>query len=59
VAEATRALLRRLPDRLLIRDAANEDVAHLLLLADSRGLPVEVDPSMPFNAVTLLRRSHA
>lgn len=59
VAEATRAVLRRLPDRILVRDAALEDVAHLLLLARRRDLPVTVDPRLPFNAVTLVRKTHA
>ncbi|WP_445222892.1 cysteine protease StiP domain-containing protein (plasmid) [Bradyrhizobium sp. Pa8] len=41
IAEATRALLRRMPDRLLVRDLGDSDVAHLLQLADEHGLRVE------------------
>ncbi len=40
IAEATRALLRRMPERLLIRDRADPDVAHLLHLADAGGVSV-------------------
>lgn len=56
IAEATRALLRRLPDRLLVRDAENDDVAHLLLLAEEQGIPVETLPAeCPFRAVTIIK----
>jgi hypothetical protein len=41
VAEATRAVLRRVPDRLLLRDPTDPDVAHLVHLARERGVPVE------------------
>lgn len=58
VAEATRALLRRLPERLVVRDPAAADVAHLLMLARQRKVEVEVDPAMPYGAWTLIRRSH-
>jgi hypothetical protein len=56
VAEATRALLRRVPDRLLVRDSDDPDVAHLLHLAAERG--VRVDP-LPrgnhYRAVAVIR----
>lgn len=58
VAEATRAVLRRNPERVFLRDPDQLDVAHLTLLAEERGLPVEVDPSLPFNAFTLIRKSN-
>jgi len=41
IAEATRALLRRVPNRLLVRDLADPDVAHLLHLAEASGVAVE------------------
>ena len=44
IAEATRALLRRVPERLFMRDAGDPDVAHLLHLAASRGVRVEPLP---------------
>jgi hypothetical protein len=56
VAEATRAVLRRVPDRLLIRDRGDPDVAHLVHLAQERG--VRVDP-LPgdhgYRAVAVIR----
>lgn len=56
IAEATRAVMRRLPDRLLVRDAGDADVRHLLLLAEERGLAVgALPPDSPFRAVTIIR----
>ncbi|MFO7642664.1 MAG: tellurite-like stress resistance cysteine protease StiP, partial [Candidatus Competibacteraceae bacterium] len=55
VAEATRVLLRRLPDRLLLRDPAHPDVAHLRLLAEQKRVPVETDSAMPIQATALIK----
>lgn len=41
IAEATRALLRRLPDRLFVADFADPDVAHLLHLAATKRIHVD------------------
>ena len=56
IGEATRVLLRRLPQRLLLRDIQSVDVAHLLLLAEKRGCAVEQAPWLPCEAVTLIGR---
>jgi len=40
IAEATRAFLRRVPQRLFLRDPLDPDVAHLVHLADKAGVPV-------------------
>ncbi len=55
VAEATRVLLRRVPERLLVQDRAAPDLCHLLGLARERGVPVETAPAMPFLAAALIR----
>ncbi len=56
IAEATRALLRRLPDRLLVRDEGDPDVRHLLLLAGESGLEVGRLPrDTRYRAVTIIR----
>lgn len=56
IAEATRALLRRLPDRLLVRDEGDPDVRHLLLLAGESGLEVGRLPGdSRYRAVTIIR----
>jgi hypothetical protein len=55
IAEATRALLRRVPDRLLLRDSDDPDVAHLLQLAQGQGVPIGPLPKdCPFRAATII-----
>lgn len=41
IAEATRAVLRRVPQRLFVRDLADPDVQHLLHLAAKKGIHVD------------------
>ena len=55
LGEATRVLLRRSPDRLIVRDAASADVAHLLVLAREKDVPVQLDPELPYQAVSIIR----
>jgi Phosphoribosyl transferase (PRTase)/PELOTA RNA binding domain len=56
IAEATRAVLRRLPERLLVRDREDPDVRHLLLLAGESGLEVGRLPAdSRYRAVTIIR----
>ncbi len=54
LGESTRVLLRRMPRLILIRDPAEPDVAHLQLLARERGAPVEIEPSLPYQAAALI-----
>lgn len=57
IAEATRAVLRRAPERVMIADDRDPDLAGLLTLAGERNLPVEVQPGVvaPYRAITLIR----
>jgi len=55
IGEATRVLLRRSPRLLILRDAAAPQVAHLALLAQEKKIPVIVDASLPYHAVSLIR----
>jgi hypothetical protein len=55
IAEATRAMLRRIPDLLILADLGDPDVSHLILLAKEKQVPVEVNPALVFRAVTLIR----
>ena len=54
VGETTRVLLRRVPWRVLVNPDALEDVAHVLLLAEQRGTPVEEVPGLPYSCVGLI-----
>ncbi len=57
IAEATRAVLRRVPDRVLVRDRADPDVRLLMHLTQRAG--IEVDEAGtdlgPYRAVTIIR----
>ncbi|MET0323288.1 MAG: cysteine protease StiP domain-containing protein [Duganella sp.] len=55
IGEATRVLLRRKPRLLLVRDRDAPAVRHLLLLAQEKNIPVVIDQSLPYQAVSLIR----
>ncbi|WP_255622623.1 cysteine protease StiP family protein [Pseudonocardia sp. DSM 110487] len=55
VGETTRVLLRRVPWRVLVRAGAPvADLAHVLLLAKRRGVPVEEVADLPYTCVGLV-----
>ena len=55
IGEATRVLLRRLPRLVVLRDPACAEVAHLAALAEEKRVPVEIDPTLPYHAMSLIR----
>ncbi|PIO92094.1 hypothetical protein CBI55_20545 [Pseudomonas syringae] len=57
IAEATRAVMRRVPDHVLVRSLADSDVQLLLHLTEKAGIPVEEvgDLLGPYRAVTIIR----
>lgn len=55
IGEATRVLLRRVPERLLLRDAQAPEVAHLRFLAEEKKVPVVTDLSLPYKAAALVK----
>jgi len=55
IGEATRVLLRRVPRLLVLRASGAPDVAHLEVLAAEKQVPVEIDPDLPYHAVSLIR----
>lgn len=57
IGEATRVLLRRVPRLLVLRRAGSPDVAHLEALAEEKQVPVEIDPLLPYHAVSLIRNA--
>lgn len=58
IAEATRAVLRRVPDAILVRDKQDPDVQLLAHLSASRDIVLEEvgDCLGPYRAVTLIKR---
>ncbi|WP_347902877.1 cysteine protease StiP family protein [Pseudomonas purpurea] len=57
IAEATRAVLRRVPDHVLVRDRTDHDVQLLMHLAEKAGIAIEeVGAELgPYRAVTIIR----
>ncbi|MFF9847726.1 phosphoribosyltransferase [Streptomyces litmocidini] len=54
VGETTRVLLRRVPWKILAKRGADAELAHVRLLAEQRGVPVEVVDELPYNCVGLI-----
>lgn len=48
IGETTRVLLRRVPDRILLREENHPDVGHIMLLSREKGVPLTVYPEMPY-----------
>lgn len=55
IGEATRVLLRRHPERLILRDPAAPATAHLVQLAAEKQAIIEYRPDLPYHAVALIR----
>lgn len=55
IAEATRVLLRRVPDKLLVRKRGEEGTLHLERLALEKSVDVIEVPDMPFGACSLVK----
>ncbi|MDP2547030.1 cysteine protease StiP family protein [Oceanobacter sp. 4_MG-2023] len=57
IAEATRAVLRRVPEHVLVRDKNDSDVRLLMHLTERAGVTVEEvgDALGPYRAVTIIR----
>jgi hypothetical protein len=58
VGETTRVLLRRVPWKVLVRPDAREDIAHVMLLAELRGVEVVFVQDLPYSCVGLIHPLH-
>lgn len=54
IGEATRVLLRRVPRLLILRDASAPAVAHLQVLAAEKSVAIQIEPELPYQAVSLI-----
>jgi len=61
LAEATRAVLRRVPERVLLREANDPQTRLLRHLAAAQGAPIELlgDAIAPYRAITIIQRRGA
>jgi hypothetical protein len=55
IGEATRVLLRREAQRLLLQNGDAEATQHLRWLAEARSVPIEVIENLPYQAVALIK----
>ncbi|WP_104041381.1 cysteine protease StiP family protein [Vibrio hyugaensis] len=55
IAEATRVMLRRVPSLLIVRTVDSDKVKHLLVLAREKGVEVQIEPSLLFEACALIK----
>lgn len=55
IGEASRALLRRAPEKLIVASLEPLDVQHLCYLAQQRGVPVEEDSSLPCLVLAIVK----
>lgn len=55
IGEATRVLLRRVPDLLLLRDENDLAIAHLKILAKEKQVPITYNKALPYRAVSLIK----
>ena len=58
IAEATRAILRRAPERVFVRSRTDADLKALVFLAERENVSIEArDDLGPYRAVTLIRKT--
>lgn len=55
IGEATRVLLRRTPDLLLLHDRKDQEIQHLLVLAEEKQIPIKIHPDLPYKAAALIK----
>lgn len=58
IAEATRAVMRRVPDKVIVRSKTDSDVALLIMLTEKAGIDVEEAGAElgPYRALTIIKR---
>lgn len=55
VGETTRVLLRRVPWKILVNPQFDQDLQHIYLLAEERGVPVEIYTNMSYSCCGLIK----
>ena len=55
VGETTRVLLRRVPWRVLVRELHSPEHAHIRMLAQARGVPVDEVPDLAYSCMGLVK----
>ncbi|BCG56905.1 cysteine protease StiP family protein [Paenibacillus sp. URB8-2] len=55
VGETTRVLLRRMPWKILVDRVDNPNLSHIMLLAEDRGVPVEIFPGLSYSCCGIIK----
>ena len=55
IGEATRVLLRRLPEKILVKSLHDENLEHLYQLAAEKCVPIEIYPLKNYKACGLIK----
>jgi len=55
IAEATRVMLRRVPDILIVNKLNDVNMIHLEQIAKEKGVPVIIDSTMPIGACAIIK----
>ena len=55
IGEATRVLLRRVPDLLLLRESNDKSVQHLKVLAEEKQVNIIYQQDLPYSATALIK----
>lgn len=58
IGEATRVLLRRIPECLWIRNENDASVQHLIALANEKNITIKVDHYLPYFAVAIIKEKN-
>ena len=55
IAETTRVLLRRVPERVILKDIQSDDVKHLIQLAKEKNVTINELKNLPYSAVGIIK----
>jgi len=58
IGETTRVLLRRVPEKILVKDRTNPSVQHILLLAKEKNVPVEIYEKMSYGCIGIIKEKN-
>jgi len=56
IAESTRAILRRVPEMVLLKDPEDPEVQHIIHLANATGVPIQTADLGNYRSVTIIKK---
>lgn len=56
IGETTRVLLRRVPEKILVKDIKDEDLEHILILAKEKDIQIEEFPLRAYKCCGIIRK---